>query len=74
MFYEAPGEVLSQVSNLIEIDLRPREAFVALCLRVPIIGIGLYPKLATPTFDAKTVSVSAQGQEIRLGTERSTGI
>jgi NAD(P)H-quinone oxidoreductase subunit 4 len=27
---------------------------------VPIIGIGLYPKLATQTYDAKTVAVTSE--------------
>jgi NAD(P)H-quinone oxidoreductase subunit 4 len=41
-------------------DTKPREAFIALCLLVPIIGIGFYPKLATQTYDVKTVQVAAQ--------------
>lgn len=41
-------------------DVKPREAFIALCLLVPIIGIGVYPKLATQTYDVKTVEVAAQ--------------
>lgn len=41
-------------------DAKPREAFIALCLLVPIIGIGFYPKLATQTYDVKTVAVSTQ--------------
>lgn len=43
-------------------DVKPREAFIALCLLVPIIGIGLYPKLATQTFDAKTVAVTNEAR------------
>lgn len=45
------------------LDIRPREAFVAACLLVPVIGIGLYPKLATQTYDAKTVAVSSRVQD-----------
>lgn len=41
-------------------DAKPREAFIALCLLVPIIGIGIYPKLATQTYDVKTVAVAEQ--------------
>jgi NAD(P)H-quinone oxidoreductase subunit 4 len=41
-------------------DARPREIFITLCLLVPIIGIGLYPKIATQTYDVKTVDVAAQ--------------
>lgn len=45
-------------------DIRPREAFVALCLLVPIIGIGVYPKVATQTYDVKTVTLIAQSREV----------
>ncbi len=41
-------------------DAKPREIMIAACLIVPIIGIGLYPKLATQTYDAKTVAVTAE--------------
>jgi NAD(P)H-quinone oxidoreductase subunit 4 len=40
-------------------DAKPREVFIAVCLLVPIIGIGFYPKLATQTYDATTVAVAA---------------
>ncbi len=40
-------------------DAKPREIFIAVCLLVPIIGIGLYPKVATQTYDVKTVAVAA---------------
>lgn len=39
-------------------DARPREIFIALCFLLPIIGIGLYPKLATQLYDVKTVAVN----------------
>ena len=41
-------------------DANPREIFITACLLVPIIGIGLYPKLATQTYDVKTVAVTSQ--------------
>ncbi|MEW6494179.1 MAG: NAD(P)H-quinone oxidoreductase subunit 4 [Cyanobacteriota bacterium] len=41
-------------------DANPREIFITACLLVPIIGIGLYPKLATQTYDVKTVAVATQ--------------
>jgi NAD(P)H-quinone oxidoreductase subunit 4 len=44
-------------------DAKPRELFITACLLVPIIGIGLYPKLATQTYDVTTVAVSAQAQK-----------
>jgi NAD(P)H-quinone oxidoreductase subunit 4 len=39
-------------------DAKPREIAIALSLLIPIIGIGLYPKLATQTYDSKTVAVA----------------
>jgi NAD(P)H-quinone oxidoreductase subunit 4 len=41
-------------------DAKPREIFITACLLVPIIGVGLYPKIATQTYDVKTVAVTAQ--------------
>jgi NAD(P)H-quinone oxidoreductase subunit 4 len=41
-------------------DANPREIFITACLLVPIIGIGLYPKMVTQTYDVKTVAVAAQ--------------
>jgi NAD(P)H-quinone oxidoreductase subunit 4 len=45
-------------------DANPREAFIALCLLVPIIGIGIYPKLAMQTYDVKTVEVAQQARQV----------
>lgn len=39
-------------------DVQPREIFIATCLLLPIIGIGLYPKLATSSYDLKTMEVA----------------
>lgn len=41
-------------------DVKPRELFITACLLLPIIGIGLYPKLATQTYDVKTQEVAAR--------------
>ncbi|MCS6958947.1 MAG: NAD(P)H-quinone oxidoreductase subunit 4 [Pseudanabaenaceae cyanobacterium SKYGB_i_bin29] len=41
-------------------DAKPREVFIALCFLVPVIAVGLYPKLCTTVFDAKTVAVNAE--------------
>ena len=60
IFYGAPSGELAFSSG--SIDIRPRETFIAVCLLVPIIGIGVYPKLATQTYDAKTVEVANQVQ------------
>lgn len=43
-------------------DAKPREIFVTACLLIPIIGIGLYPKLLTQTYDVKTVQVATQAR------------
>jgi NAD(P)H-quinone oxidoreductase subunit 4 len=56
VFYGSETEVVKQGV----FDVRPREALIAACLLVPIIGIGVYPKLATRTYDVKTVAVASQ--------------
>jgi NAD(P)H-quinone oxidoreductase subunit 4 len=55
VFYGAENAELTGLT-----DAKPREAFIALCLILPIVGIGLYPKLATQTYDAKTVAVTEE--------------
>ncbi|MCT7955133.1 photosynthetic/respiratory NAD(P)H-quinone oxidoreductase subunit D1 [Laspinema palackyanum] len=42
------------------IDSEPREVFIIACLLVPIIGIGLYPKILTQIYDATTVQLTAR--------------
>lgn len=42
------------------IDSEPREVFIIACLLVPIIGIGLYPKILTQVYDATTVQLTAR--------------
>ena len=44
-------------------DTKPRELAIATCLLIPIIGIGLYPKLATQTYDITTTAVAAHLRE-----------
>jgi len=46
-----------------QLDAQPREIFIATCLLLPIIAIGLYPKLATNTYDLKTTEVAARTRE-----------
>lgn len=41
-------------------DAKPREIFITACLLLPIIGIGVYPKLAMQIYDVKTAAVTAQ--------------
>jgi NAD(P)H-quinone oxidoreductase subunit 4 len=44
-------------------DARPRELFIAFCFLLPIIGLGIYPKLATQLYDVKTVAINAQSRQ-----------
>lgn len=54
------GTDCSLPSEAIYSDARPREVFIAACFLVLIIGIGLYPKVATQMYDVKTVALNAQ--------------
>ncbi len=47
-------------------DARPREVFIAVSFLALIIGIGVYPKLATKLYDAKTVAVNAHVRQSYL--------
>ncbi len=67
IFYGDAGQVVTKTANIL--DIRPRESFVALCLLVPIIAIGLYPKLATQVYDVKTVEVAGRVQNTLLVAE-----
>jgi NAD(P)H-quinone oxidoreductase subunit 4 len=59
VFYGPESAALTDQVCILE-DVKPREVFITACLLVPIIGIGLYPKLVTQTYDVKTVAVAAQ--------------
>jgi NAD(P)H-quinone oxidoreductase subunit 4 len=41
-------------------DAKPREIFITVCLLIPIIAIGLYPKLATNTYDVTTTEIATK--------------
>jgi NAD(P)H-quinone oxidoreductase subunit 4 len=45
-------------------DVNPREIFITVCLLIPIIGIGLYPKMATQTYDVKTVALNDHARDV----------
>jgi NAD(P)H-quinone oxidoreductase subunit 4 len=47
------------VSHTKLIDAEPREVFIIACLLVPIIGIGLYPKVVTQIYDSTTHQLTA---------------
>ncbi|NDJ19548.1 NAD(P)H-quinone oxidoreductase subunit 4 [Myxacorys almedinensis] len=59
MFYGKEGKAVVQA---VVLDVKPREFFIAACLLLPIIGIGLYPKLATETYDVKTVAIASHAR------------
>lgn len=59
MFY---GKESSDLKGTLLLDTKPREVFVAVCLLLPVIGIGLYPKLLTQTYDVKTVQVASHAR------------
>lgn len=40
------------------VDAEPREVFIIACLLVPIIGMGLYPKIVTQIYDPTTVKLT----------------
>ncbi|MBW4615362.1 MAG: NAD(P)H-quinone oxidoreductase subunit 4 [Desmonostoc vinosum HA7617-LM4] len=45
-------------------DVKPRELFITACLLIPIISIGLYPKLATQTYDVKATEVATHARQV----------
>ncbi|MER3478131.1 MAG: NAD(P)H-quinone oxidoreductase subunit 4, partial [Leptolyngbya sp. ERB_1_2] len=55
VFYGKEGKA---VEKGIFLDANPRELFITASLVLPIIAIGLYPKLITQTYDVKTVQVA----------------
>ncbi|AFZ00813.1 NAD(P)H-quinone oxidoreductase subunit 4 [Calothrix sp. PCC 6303] len=48
------------VSHQKLVDAEPREIFIVACLLIPIIGIGLYPKLLTQMYDSTTLQLTAR--------------
>jgi NAD(P)H-quinone oxidoreductase subunit 4 len=55
IFYGSENKALTSHEALI--DAEPREIFIIACLLVPIIGVGLYPKVLTQIYDAKTTQL-----------------
>ncbi|MBR8828281.1 MAG: NAD(P)H-quinone oxidoreductase subunit 4 [Gomphosphaeria aponina SAG 52.96 = DSM 107014] len=56
VFYGKPNNGFKR--EMLSVDANAREVFITACLLIPIIGIGLYPKLITTTYDVKTVEVA----------------
>jgi NAD(P)H-quinone oxidoreductase subunit 4 len=57
MLYGPENEELVEHTNLI--DAEPREVFIIACLLIPVIGIGVYPKLTTQIYDSTTNRLTA---------------
>ncbi|NJK35577.1 MAG: NAD(P)H-quinone oxidoreductase subunit 4 [Oscillatoriales cyanobacterium SM2_2_1] len=55
IFFGQENQELTSHQDLV--DAEPREVFIIACLLVPIIGIGLYPKLVTQIYDRTTSQV-----------------
>lgn len=62
IFYGAENKELTSHEALI--DAEPREVFIIACLLIPIIGVGLYPKLLTQVYDAKTSNLVANIRQL----------
>jgi NAD(P)H-quinone oxidoreductase subunit 4 len=60
VFYGQENPALAASGNLW--DAKPREVFITACLLVPVIAIGVYPKLLTQTYDVKTVEVASNAR------------
>jgi NAD(P)H-quinone oxidoreductase subunit 4 len=58
IFYGPENEELT--SHQVLVDAEPREVFIIACLLVPIIGIGLYPKILTQMYDATTMQLTTR--------------
>ena len=50
IFFGKENDQLVSHTNLV--DAEPREVYIISCLLVPIIGIGLYPRLMTDSYTA----------------------
>jgi NAD(P)H-quinone oxidoreductase subunit 4 len=62
VFYGQQSEELHL--DTVVADVKPRELFITACLILPIIGIGLYPKMVTQTYDVKTVEVATHARQV----------
>jgi NAD(P)H-quinone oxidoreductase subunit 4 len=61
MLYGPENKELVEHTTLI--DAEPREVFIIACLLIPIIGIGLYPKLVTQIYDASLGQLTVKLRE-----------
>jgi NAD(P)H-quinone oxidoreductase subunit 4 len=56
IFFGPENEEL--IANQKLVDAEPREIFIIACLLIPIIGIGLYPKLLTNVYDSTSLALT----------------
>ncbi len=61
IFYGPENKELT--SHEVLVDAEPREIFIIGSLLIPIIGIGLYPKILTQIYDAKSVELTERLRE-----------
>ena len=57
IFFGPENQELTEHEELV--DAEPREVFIIACLLIPVIGIGLYPKLVTSLYDQSTNALVA---------------
>lgn len=72
ILYGPENEELAEHTHLI--DAEPREVFIIACLLVPIVGIGLYPKLVTQIYDATTQQLTARMREAAPSLKTATAL
>ena len=73
LFYGSENSFLT-VKNIVWSDANPREIFITACFLIPIIGIGLYPKLVTQTYDVKTTEVANLEHQVLAHTSGKTNL
>ncbi len=73
LFYGSENSFLS-MKDISWSDAKPREIFITACLLIPIIGIGLYPKLVTQTYDVKTTEVAYREHQVLAHTSEMTNL
>ena len=56
------GKENPELANTNMVDAEPREIYIISCLLVPIIGIGLYPRLVTDTYRATIEQLVARDE------------
>ena len=55
-------------------DANPREIFIAASFLIPIICIGLYPKLVTQTYDVKTTEIATHSYQVLANTSETNNL